>query len=218
MCAICAPARAAAEPSGQARPPVVLLLHGGGFIFDDASGMPVAAKLAEAAGFEASYVDYPEYDLRGAVAAARSAARRLRAAGRTVYAYGDSAGGTLAALLAERDLVVATATYSPVANLRLFADSMDDPDLYRSLIGADNRLLIRHSPGRHDSDRPILAMNPVDDEPWISEPIGRWDARDPEVVSIRVPGGHLGDESDPAVYRENAKRAMAWLARRHYTS
>ena len=113
--------------------------------------------------------------------------------------------------------MVAAATYCPVANLVNFADHLDDPDLYRAMIGAGNRLLRHNSPGAHDSDRPILALNAVDDAPVITEPIRRWDARDPEVTSIRVPAGHLGEGGDPSVYGASVRRALSWLGRRHYT-
>ncbi|HEY8002367.1 MAG: alpha/beta hydrolase [Vicinamibacteria bacterium] len=201
------------EPA-RARAPVVLMLHAGGFIFDDPNKLATATQIATGLGFETVYVEYPLYDLRGAVMAAQSAAQRLRAEGRHVYAYGESAGGTLAALLAERHLVSAAALYSPVANLRRFASELDDPETYTRLIGADRALLLRDSPGVHDSDRPILALRPRGDDAFMTEATIRWDARDPEVESVAVAGNHLGYPGAPRIYPRNVTTAMRWLLAR----
>lgn len=190
-------------------------------MFDDLEHMPEVAELARAAGFEPSYVDYPAYDLRGAVAAAVRAARITAAGGRRVYAYGESAGGTLAALLAQRRLVEGAATY----NLLGFARHTGAPEFYKGLIGADDRLLRRCSPGPRDSEQPILALRPTGDAPWMNAATARWDLRDADVRSVPVAGGHMGDPGDPSIYASNVTHALDWdrrgrliaLARSHYT-
>ena len=205
-----------AQSVASAPRPVVLLFSAGGFVLDDSSEMPEAAAAVEAAGLQPRFIDYPRFDLLGAVHSAERAARRAGRNGRAVYAYGDSAGGTLAALLAERGLVRAAATFCPVANLRRFANHASDPDFYVGLIQANRRLLLLESPGLHDSDRPIFAMRPVADEPYLNQATAKWDARDPQVKSVSVAGGHMGagpDPSDPVFYGPNMTRGIGWLAR-----
>ncbi len=187
------------------------MLTGGGFIFDGAFGMPGVTERAVRAGFEPHIINYPEFDLPGAVVAAETAAKALRADRRVVYAYGESAGGTLAARLVQSNLVAAAATYSPVANLRRFADHLPQPDFYMALIHADRELLVHQSPGLRDSDRPILALRPVDDARFMTDATRKWDERDPEVRSVAVPGAHLGDPDRPRVYRRNFGRAISWI-------
>jgi acetyl esterase/lipase len=212
---IVASAAAAADrsaPPGPAPKPTVLLLHGGGFIFDDPLQMPVASGIARELGFQPIFVDYPNFDLRGAVAAASDAARDAAQRGGSLYAYGDSAGGTLAALLAESNLVDAAATYSPVANMRRFAQSFENPDYYMALIGAERKLLLRASPGLHDSDRPILALAATGDEAYFRAAIGKWARRDPEIERRLVAGPHAGAPRED-IYARNARLALRWLAR-----
>jgi acetyl esterase/lipase len=151
-------------------------------------------------------------DLRGAIASAKAAARDAQASGRRVYAYGDSAGGTLAALLAEDDLVDAAVGYSPVANMRRFAAHNDDPALYEQMIGADRKLLLSASPGLHDSDRPILVLSAEGDEPSFRGAIAKWAARDPQVHPRDVGGPHAGGEQ-PGIYGRHAGAAISWLRR-----
>jgi acetyl esterase/lipase len=102
------PALAAPSP-GPAVRPQLLLFHGGVFLFPDRNFQARTRGIAMRAGFVPHYVDYPLGDLPGAVAAAEEAARDLDAEYGTasVYAYGSSAGGDLAAILAGRGLVTA---------------------------------------------------------------------------------------------------------------
>jgi dienelactone hydrolase len=189
------------------------MLYRGGFVFEPPDGMARVARLARRAGFEPRYVDYPTYDLRGAVHYAQRTAQRLRARGRSVFAYGESAGGTLAALLAERGLVRAAAGYSPIPNLLRFANRQPDPDAYKDLIRADDALLVRDSPDVHDSDRPILAIRARRDDAYVRRGMRRWASRDPDVASIEVPGGHVGG-MNTAIYAAGIRRALTWLVRR----
>lgn len=59
----------------------------------------------------------PLFDPLAAWHRVRDEARRLARRGRSLYAYGESAGGTLAALLAERCLVRAATVNAPVSDL-----------------------------------------------------------------------------------------------------
>ena len=207
-----APSAASADADERAKRPVVLLLPAGGFIFDIET-LPYPERTARKLGFQPKVVDYPEWDLSGAVRAVRAAARRVRGNGREVYVYGESAGGTLAALLAEDGRVGAAAVYCPIADLVPFIRRSHDPELYMALIKADEPELRRYSPGLHDSVRPIFAMRAMDDSPFMNQGIRRWDRRDPDAESVAVGGAHLKDPDHPAVYRRNVRRGLTWLAR-----
>jgi dienelactone hydrolase len=209
-CAL-SPVSADAGVHGPAGRPVMLLLPAGGFIFD-IEKMPYAERVARRLGFRPRIVDYPEYDLPGAVRAVRAAARRARRDGRDVYAYGESAGGTLASLAAASREVTAAAVYCPIANLPEFISRSHDPALYQALIKASDRELRRYSPGLRDTVRPILAMRAAGDSAFMNRAIRRWDRRDREADSIAVAGGHIEAERH-AVYRRNVRRGMTWLAR-----
>jgi len=191
--------------------PVLLVFGAGSFAIGEADPPGDAVAAAEGRGFEAHSLAYPLADLRAAVRGARGVALRYRAAGRPVYAYGESGGGTLAALLAVHGEVDAAATYSQVTDMVRFARGAGDGGEYEALIDADEQLLASISPGRFECEAPVLALAPEDDP--SSPPTLRWDAREPQVHGRRVAGGHLGDPGDPAVYETNLSSALQWLQR-----
>ncbi len=193
--------------------PLVLLLHAGGFLLEDESSMSEAMTIADEAGFETAVVEYPLGDLQAAVAHVKKVARRAGRGGRKVYAYGESAGGTLAALLAERGLIRGAATYSPIADLVDFIAHTPDSTNYSALIQADRPLLRASSPAAYPSEEPIFAMTPELDSPYLNRETRMWDRRDEQVRSVVVDGGHVGYGDGPGVYTANAKRALGWLAK-----
>ena len=92
-------------------------------------------------------VEYALFDYPNAFADAEAAARRYRH--RTVYAYGESAGATLAGWLAARHLVAAGAGNSPIVNLTAFVRAVkrsnpDNADLVERASGGP-RFVRRHS-------------------------------------------------------------------------
>ncbi len=200
----------AREPAMAKQHPVAMLLHGGGFLFEGEDRMAVASELAGELGFEVSYVDYPLFDLPGAIATAERHARALGRGGRTVLAFGESAGGTLAALLAQRGLVDAAATYSPVADMRAFPAHTEDAEQYMEFIQADRRDLRRASPALFTSSAPILALRAAGDRGFVARGMRRWARRDHAVELVRVPGRHSGARQ-PAFYARNATLALRWL-------
>lgn len=192
--------------------PVVLLLRSGGFFFE-AGPMPYPERVAERLGFRPKFVPYPNGDLPAAVRAVRQAARRARANGHAVYAYGESAGGALAGVLAQDRLIAGAATYCPIADLVKFIRKADDPAFYQAMIQASDRDLRHYSPARHDSRRPILAMRAVNDSGFFNRWIASWDRRDADVVSVPVAGRHLESPRHPSVYRRNVRHGLRWMAR-----
>lgn len=149
----------------------LILIPGGGFTFHDSTFWPVVAPAAAAAGFVPHLLKYRLYDLGGAVADARAFAQDLsRRYGReNVFAYGSSAGGTLAALLASEGLVSSAVSSSGLYDFRYWpwAELDRGPD-YLYSIGADWESRRNHSPISHQLRCPLLSVH------------GNWDP----VVSI----------------------------------
>jgi acetyl esterase/lipase len=110
LAALVAPAGAvAAEPR-----PVLLLIHGGGFVEGTPAMMDYAATIAAREGdFVTRQPAYPLNDLAGAFERLAGVALALGAQGREVYAYGDSAGGAIAVWLAANGYVEAAAGKAP---------------------------------------------------------------------------------------------------------
>ncbi len=198
------------EPAGP--PPQLLLLHGGSFIFDDPSFEPLTRPRAEAAGFVPHYVGYPLGDMPAALRRARDEARRLRQKFGLdrVYAYGSSAGGTLAALLAGDDLVAAAVAKAPVSDLATWewpltaygAEYFEQVDL-----GPAARR--QFSPSRRPERAPLLVYQGRGDQvvpPAMNEGFA---AKFKRVHLWQVPGGHTTERLRPWLIT----RAMWWLGR-----
>ena len=209
------PAHAAASSPhvgrGASLAPHLLLIHGGSFLFEDPLFEPLTRSRAVAAGFVPHYLTYPLYDLAGAVAAARAEARRLnRRHPGLLYAYGTSAGGTLAALLAGDGMVQAAAAKAPVSDLvdwqwPLTAYGAD----YYERIGATTEERLRLSPLRRPARRPVLVVHGRGDK---IVPIGmsrRYALKFNRVHLWVVQGGHHTERTRP----ELLSRALRWLAR-----
>jgi hypothetical protein len=199
---------AAGVGDGGDKRPVVLIFHSGGFIY---AGKPMnqAAQAARRRGFEPKIVDYPLLNVPGAVRESTQLAKRLNRRGRTVYAYGESAGGTLALLLAERGLVRAASAQAPVADIPGWITSTgNDVDRLAALLKLDSQQLVELSPDTHGTVSPIIAEAPLDDA--ISPITTSWAARRRLVKAVSVPGVHL----DPTYYAQNLNLAMRFLSER----
>jgi fermentation-respiration switch protein FrsA (DUF1100 family) len=146
-----------------------------------------------------------------AIAAARDEARRLddEYGAEDVYAYGSSAGGTLATLLSGEGLVDAAVAKAPVSDLvgwewglqRYGSGYFDGVHLS---VPARYRL----SPLRRPQERPLLLIQGRDDgvvPPHMNEEFA---AKFKRVHLWLVPGGHYTDRRRPYLI----SRAMDWLA------
>jgi acetyl esterase len=171
---------------GGERRPAVILLHGGGFrVGDKASFEPEARKLAARgyATFSVNYrLDEPSAfpaeadDVRAAVRWVRANARELEVDPSKIGALGESAGGTLAALLAtmgegplDRDarVKVAIAWSGPMDLAALTAERGDRwalPVMGCSLDACRDRF-VQASPVTHvdRTDAPLLLINSQDE-------------------------------------------------------
>lgn len=209
-----APAAAANPPSvggGSSAVPQLLLIHGGSFLYEDPTFEPLTRSAARTAGFVPHYLHYPLGDMPAALRAARAEAIRLRSAyGSAVYAYGSSAGGTLAALLAGEGSVAAAVAKAPPSDLLGWRWPLAayGADYYRQ-IGLTPSARRRLSPLRRPARSPLLLVH------------GRRDGVVPVAQSIAfaakfrqvhlwvVRGGHHTERSHP----ELLARAFEWLGR-----
>ena len=191
--------------------PILLMFHSGGFLFGSPDSLAEAEEVAEDHGFAPVPIAYPLGDLPAAVGAARNAARSTGRGGRAIFAYGESAGGALAALLAAEGRVKAAATYSQLTSIPVFFDDLDPGA--QAFIGATDRELRKFSPASHEGLAPVLALVPVDDDAQQNRATEDWDRREARVHAVSVPGEHLGRDA-PGVYRSNMERALRWLSHR----
>jgi acetyl esterase/lipase len=197
---------------GPAQRPQLLLIHGGSFLFEDENFEPLTRARAVAAGFVPHYVTYPLGNLPAAVDKVRAEARRLREKFGLdrVYAYGSSAGGTLAALLSGDDLVAAAVAKAPVSDLTTWEWPLAKygPEYWESL-GVDLADRERLSPIRRLQLAPLLVIQGRGDHvvpPAMNETFA---AAYPRVDLWLVAGGHTTERVRPFLIT----RAMHWLAR-----
>ena len=196
---------------GSTERPQLLLIHGGSFLYDDPTFEPLTRGPAVAAGFVPHYVTYPLDNLPAAVERVRAEARRLRQKFGLdrVYAYGSSAGGTLAALLSGQELVSAGVAKAPVSDLATWEwpTGKYGPEYWTALgVGEAGRL--RLSPTARPERAPLLVIQGRADNvvpPSMNETFA---ARFNRVKLWMVAGGHTTDRVRPFLIT----RAMHWLA------
>jgi acetyl esterase/lipase len=206
---LAAPAAAspAVDANAGARKPILLLIHGGGFAFNDPTWMDEAARVAAARGFRPVQLEYTLWNLPRALDDAKRAAKRYASRG-PLFAYGESAGGTLAALVARPGRARAAVAYAPVSNLVHWLG--DQPAVLEDL-RATRADLRRGSPALRPATRPILAMVPEHDSIVSSRDTYRWATQDPLVRARTVAGGH--GFTGTTEYAGNLRLAMRWLQR-----
>jgi len=196
---------------GPGQRPQLLLIHGGSFLFEDPEFEPLTRAAALAAGFVPHYVTYPLANLPAAVERVRAEARRLRETFGVdrVYAYGASAGGTLAALLSGEELVSAAVAKAPVSDLVTWTWPLAAYGAnYWETLGVDLADRERLSPIRRAQRAPLLLIQGRADNvvpPSMNEAFA---AVYPRVSLWLVAGGHLTERARPFL----VTRAMEWLA------
>lgn len=169
-----------------ARKPVVLTIHGGGYYGLDASTMASVDQAFEAQGFRARPVDYTIGDIRAGWRDVRRAAA-VYGPRRRVYAYGESAGGGLAGMLAtKRGLIDGAVIHSPLVDLRPWGRQYGD-----RFSCTTKRCWLRFSPGKRRARAPVLAFVPEDDT--LVDPAGAlaWADRERRVRAVSWPGWHM---------------------------
>lgn len=196
-------------PAGAATErPVVLLVHGGAWVGGDPSDMSLAADISRRLGMQPDSVYYPLGDVVVANRAVRSAALSWRRRGRTVLAYGESAGGTMTELLATECLVGLAVGNSAPPDLTTWPPPQAGfPWDY--LGGGDLASRRRNSPALQRQCAPVLAEHSPAD---VTVPIHyalAFARKFPRTVTLlRVPGGHLGPPR-----AGNIAVGLRWLVR-----
>ena len=192
--------------------PQLLLIHGGSFLYDDPTFEPLTRGRAISAGFVPHYVTYPLGDLPAAVERVRAEARRLRQKFGVdrVYAYGSSAGATLAALLSGDHLVSAAVAKAPISDLTTWEWPIGKygPTYWEDL-GVDLADRERLSPIRRPQLAPLLVVQGRGDHVVPAAMNEAFAAAYPRVKLWLVAGGHTTDRVRPFL----VSRAMQWLAR-----
>lgn len=188
-----------------------MLLHGGSFLFDDTEFEVETREAASKAGFIPHYVTYPLGDMPAAVLAVRAEAKRLRqkVGADLVYAYGSSAGGTLAALLSGDGLVGAAAAKAPVSNLVSWEWPLEQygPTYYERVM-LDLPARYRLSPLRRPAKEPLLVVHGIDDQVVPVSQSEAFAAKFKRVYLWEVLGGHHAERAQPEVL----ERTFIWLA------
>jgi len=208
------PTAAEAAPAPR---PVLLLIHGGGFFGGSPAAMDYAAAIAAVQGtFATVQPSYPLDNLSGAFNRLEEVALAFRAQGRPVFAYGDSAGGAIAAWLASRGLVRAAAAKSPPTALRAWSSPYalryataraGDPHSWQHL-RATAQSLRTYSSADRTSRRPLRIFQSCADTIVPCAMNIRFAQRDPRVSLVRVWGRH----ADPTAKAHSFALGLRWLS------
>jgi acetyl esterase/lipase len=210
---VATPAAASSPPQvggADSTPPHLLLIHGGSFLFEDQTFEPLTRPAARGAGFIPHYLRYPLGDMPAAFQAARAEAARLRARyGSAVYAYGTSAGGTLAALLAGEGLVSAAVAKAPPTDLLEWSWPLGayGADYYEQ-IGLTPTARRWLSPLRRPVRSPLLLVHGRRDQVVPASMSVAYAVKFARVHLWVVRGGHHTERSWPALLT----RSLEWLA------
>jgi acetyl esterase/lipase len=181
----------------------VLYFHPGGFILgraEDPGNVEICNEFASR-GYLTRVVEYPLYDIAGAAAAARSAAREHKPG----FAVGDSAGGTLAALLAVEGRVDGAATFAAPTDLLTWPD---DAGVWRK-VGASRSERAAASPFRRVTSRaaPILVMHDPGDMVVSFDQARRLVRRAHRARLVRVQGESYRHTWQP----QHRQQILRWL-------
>lgn len=195
-----------ATPGAARATPVVLTMHGGGYVLGSADEMKATDALFERLGYRAVSIDYTRGNIsagwRDVKAAAGSYGPRRR-----VYAFGVSAGGGYAAKLAERGMVDAAFGSSPLVDLT----GKWAP------IGAYFRCTTRHcrrrfSPALRNPRNPFRALIPLEDSYVDPADALGWAGREARVTATTYHGEHT--MPTPAGHSSDVGDAADWFERR----
>jgi acetyl esterase/lipase len=193
------------------RPPLLLLIPGGGFVSLYSAQLTWVAKIARRQGFDPRTIAYTLDDPLGGWIDVRYLARRGRRNGREVYAYGESAGGDFAALLAEKGLALAASVNAPPSDLTEWS-LPGAPDFWQEMAHHGPRTRLALSPALHPSRKPILVQQSPTDQVVPAGMNRGWAARDARVRLQTYAGNHVFG-ADFGTYGDNVRNALAFLKR-----
>jgi hypothetical protein len=186
------------DDSSVATRPIVLIFHPGAFKYGSAALMTAEEEAARQQGLKPVSVEYLGRRQVG-LPYSKRLSRRYARHGNAVVAFGESAGASLAGVLAKRGLVKAAAVYDPPTDLMHQRWSGFLPDPLR------RRLSLDAGP----TASPILAIASLSDQVVGWRDTVRWARTDPAVKLATEPGAHL----DPRDIADALRRSMRYLAR-----
>jgi acetyl esterase/lipase len=202
------------EPTA-GKPPVALLIHGGSWLHGHAPSMAIAVAIAKELGFKPVSVEYPLSDVVAANNTTRRIAKKWRDRGYPVVAFGESAGGQIATLLAVEGRVDYAVGNAPVSNLLRYWEGNEQE--FWNKLGADEATRRELSPALHPQDRPVLLLHSPND-PGVPFDLSVDYARKfpGRVRLVRVHGCHIldCDGSRGFNYHRNTRIGLNWLARK----
>jgi len=189
---------------GTARGTVLVLPAGGFVVTTSPSYRRARCRPFTTAGFDVVALAYPINDYAAALRFTTDQATRARRAGRPVMIYGESAGATLAEMLAVRGVVPAAAAVAGISDL---TNWREDKQPYWDAIKLPTLLARRdasplHQIGPHPGR--LLLLHSLDDESVPFEQSARLAQRLPSASLGVLSGSHLADGSATS-------RAIAWL-------
>jgi acetyl esterase/lipase len=190
--------------------PQLLLFHGGSFIYEDPKFEPETVGWAKLAGFVPHYITYPLGNIPAALEVAKAEARAYakKVGADKVFAYGASAGGTLAALLASEGLVAAAATKAPVSDLVAWEYGLNTYGSdYYSKMNLDLEGRYQLSPINREVIDPLLIFQGRIDNVVPAAMNQTYADLNPSITYWSVAGGHATDEARPWLIQ----KAMNWL-------
>ncbi len=186
--------------------PVVLTLHGGGYVLGSTDGMKVTNASFEALGYKAVSIDYTRGNIGAGWGDVKAAAQSYGPR-RHVFAFGTSAGGGYAAKLAERGMVNAAFGSSPLVDLtgKWAASGV----YFRCTTGHCQR---RFSPALRSPMSPYRALVPLEDSVVDPADAIGWAAREMNVTATTYDGEHCSPTS--AGYSRDVGDASDWFERK----
>lgn len=186
--------------------PVVLTIHGGGYVLGGADQMEPTNDLFAALGYEALSIDYTLGNIgagwRDVRAVAKSYPPRRR-----IFAFGVSAGGGYAAKLAERGLVDAGYGYSPLVDLT--GKWAAAGAYFRCTTDYCQQ---RFSPVLRSPLSPFRALIPLEDSCVDPGDALGWAVREMKVTAVTYHGEHCSPTS--AGYGGDVGAASDWFERK----
>ena len=194
----------------------LVYLHGGGFLMGGTDEwLRDHCEPFARAGYLTTAVDYPirelgpeasRFSYRRALRRVLRAVRRLTEKDLPVFAYGESAGGNLAEMLAVRDRVAGAVAVAAPADLLTWAS---DNRAYWSFLGMSRAERRRSSPLYRIGPRarPLLLLHSPSDDVVPLDQSRRLARALPHAKLIHLSGVHLEDPRAAPV-------ALRWLRRR----
>lgn len=198
----------------------VLVIHGGYFVLGSPEVTADSCAAFAAKGWRAVNLDYPLGDLAAAAAYVHAAAARERSRRKTVFAYGESAGGGLGALAAARGWVDGGFAWAPVTNLVGWkAGEARGLDFWRAIVDSSRSTLSSVSAitwaSRHSA--PMLVVHGRSDQAVSLSQSQKLKLRWPGLTLRIAPGGHDQFESSYLGATESAvsylRKLLAAIAR-----